>query len=61
MSKIILIQPKKIKNGGFSEIRIDNKEKKVINLFGWQIGWLGTYIIFSLIFSLIMRKLLKVH
>lgn len=30
------------------------------NIFGWHPGWLGTYIIFSLIFSILLRKLLKV-
>ncbi len=28
--------------------------------FGW-FGWLGTYLIFSIIFSIILRKTLKVH
>jgi uncharacterized membrane protein (DUF106 family) len=31
------------------------------SFFGWHPGWLGTYIIFSLIASLILRKLLKVY
>ncbi|NOZ81238.1 MAG: DUF106 domain-containing protein [DPANN group archaeon] len=30
-------------------------------IFGWQPGWLGTYIIFSLLFSITLRKLLKVN
>lgn len=30
-------------------------------LFGWQPGWLAAYILFSLVFSLGMRKLMKVH
>lgn len=33
----------------------------LINIFGMKFGWLGTYIIFSIIFSIILRKLLKVH
>jgi uncharacterized membrane protein (DUF106 family) len=30
------------------------------SIFGWRPGWLGTYIIFSLLFSMALRKLLKV-
>ena len=31
------------------------------SLFGWRPGWLGTYIIFSIVFSVLIRKLLKVQ
>ncbi len=31
------------------------------SIFGWQPGWLGLYIIFSLIFSMGLRKLLKIY
>ncbi len=27
----------------------------------WIFGWLGSYIIFSIVFSIVLRKLLKVH
>jgi len=30
-------------------------------LFGWQPGWLMTYIMFTLVFTFPLRKLLKVH
>ncbi len=30
-------------------------------LFGWKPGWLGLYIIFSLVFSMGLRKVLKLH
>lgn len=30
-------------------------------IFGWRPGWLGTYIIFSIIFSIGLRKLLRVN
>ena len=30
-------------------------------IFGWQPGWLGLYIIFSLIFSMSLRKILKIY
>lgn len=32
-----------------------------IPLFGTGLGWLGTYIISSIIFSTILRKIMKVH
>ena len=32
-----------------------------VSLFGWKPGWLGVYIIFSIIFSMVLRKLLKIH
>lgn len=31
------------------------------SIFGWQPGWLGLYIIFSLIFSMSMRKIFKIY
>jgi len=31
------------------------------SLFGWHPGWLGTYIIMSLIISLLLRKVMKVY
>lgn len=31
------------------------------SMFGWQPGWLGWYILFSLVFSLGLRKILKVY
>ncbi len=34
---------------------------KDISLFGWRPGWLGLYIILSLIFSLGLRKLLNIY
>ena len=42
-------------------IEIDHEPKKPLNLFGWKIGWLGTYIIFSILFSIIIRKIIKVY
>ena len=32
-----------------------------IPLIGGGLGWLGTYLLFSLIFSIILRKVLKLH
>ena len=58
----VYTQPiKKIKGDVIKSIEIGNTEKKVLNLFGWKIGWLGTYIIFSIIFSMGVRKIIKVY
>ncbi len=50
-----------IKNSRLKIVQTDNKKVVAMNLFGWKVGWLGTYIIFSLIFSIGLRKLLKLH
>jgi uncharacterized membrane protein (DUF106 family) len=47
--------------GNVRSITLSNAKAKILNLFGWQLGWLGTYIIFSVIFSLVLRKLMKVY
>ena len=31
------------------------------SLFGWYPGWLGVYIMFSIVFSIGLRKILKIH
>ena len=49
---------KTIKNDRLKSLNINNQKLRVMNLFGWQVGWLGTYIIFSLIFSMSMRKMM---
>lgn len=51
----------KIKDAKLKVIQIDNEKIKPLSIFGWRIGWLGTYIIFSIIFSMTLRKLLKLH
>ncbi len=46
------------------QIRINyNKLKPLgtISLFGWYPGWLGLYIIFSIVFSIGLRKVMKVY
>lgn len=55
------IPEKVINKGNIKTIKINNNPIKPLNLFGWKIGWLGTYIIFSIIFSMILRKVLKLH
>lgn len=48
----------------FTSIKVDYKPIKpfgTISIFGWKPGWFGTYIIFSLILTMLLRKLLKVY
>lgn len=47
--------------GGLKMLKLSNKPVKVVNLFGWEIGWLGTYIIISIISSVLIRKAMKVY
>jgi len=61
-SKDKYIEPiKKLSNGQIKAIQINYTPKKILNLFGWKLGWLGTYIIFSIIFSMTLRKVMKVY
>lgn len=52
---------KKFKKNVVKSIEISQKKITVMNLFGLKMGWLATYIIFSIILSMILRKLLKVQ
>lgn len=51
----------KITGNSVKEIRIDYQKNELMNLFGWRVGWLGTYIIFSLVFSLALRKAMNLY
>ena len=45
-------------------IKINYKKLRPLGqfeIFGWQPGWLGLYIIFSIVFSMALRKFLKVY
>lgn len=35
--------------------------EKILNLYFFKFGWLGSYIVFAIIFSIILRKVLKVY
>lgn len=51
----------RIGDGLVKTLSVDLKKIEVMNIFGWKLGWLGTYIIFSLIFSMGLRKALRVY
>ncbi|MBI2135633.1 DUF106 domain-containing protein [Candidatus Woesearchaeota archaeon] len=52
---------KAINDDAIKSIKVNHQELKILNLFGWKLGWLGTYILTSIIFSMGLRKLLKLH
>lgn len=52
---------REIKDSDLEMIKINNKPLKTLNIFGFKLGWIWTYIIFSIVFSMILRKLLKVY
>jgi len=54
--KIMNSKLKKIVNGNEKVYPLGN-----INLFGWRPNWLWTYIIFSVVISIGLRKLLKIY
>ncbi|MBU0666242.1 MAG: EMC3/TMCO1 family protein [Nanoarchaeota archaeon] len=52
-----------LKNSDISKLEIHNSPVKPLGtfkIFGWSPGWIGTYILFSLLFSTVLRKLLKI-
>ena len=56
------LQPVKQAKGSIKSLSIDYKKKMLIPIGcrDW-LGWLGTYIISSIIFTMSLRKILKVH
>ncbi|MBN1502041.1 DUF106 domain-containing protein [Candidatus Woesearchaeota archaeon] len=54
----------KVRGNSVKEIIVGNERIYPfgdLSFFGWRPGWLGTYIIFSLVFSMALRKLLKIY
>lgn len=51
-----LINDKKVKS-----ISIDNDKMKPISINGLKLGWIWTYIIFSILTNIVLKKLLKIH
>jgi uncharacterized membrane protein (DUF106 family) len=52
---------KRFEGKDVKEIKVGYQKKIVLDIFGWKMGWLATYIILSIIFSMSLRKLLKLH
>ncbi|MBU1704056.1 MAG: DUF106 domain-containing protein, partial [Nanoarchaeota archaeon] len=52
---------KKVSNSDLKTITINNKKMKILNIFGMQIDWFWTYIIFSIVFSMSFKKWMKVY
>ncbi|NJL43988.1 MAG: DUF106 domain-containing protein [Nitrosarchaeum sp.] len=53
----------RVRDAPLREIRIGNRPVKPLgslSIFGWDPGWLGTYILFSIAASILIRKVLKV-
>ncbi|MBS3158476.1 DUF106 domain-containing protein [Candidatus Woesearchaeota archaeon] len=50
-----------INDGFVKSISVPYKKLIVFNLFGWQLGWLGVYIIESILLSLGLRKWWNVY
>jgi len=48
-----------IKDDYLKTISIDYEKRKILPVLNW--GWLGTYIVFSIVFSMTLRKLFKVY
>ncbi len=52
---------KKIGDGNVNFIEVEHKPKQLANLGFMKIGWLGTYILLSILFSILIRKVIKVY
>lgn len=52
---------KTFKDSVVKAVEVSHEKIVVLNLFGWKMGWLGAYIIFSLIFSMALRKVMKIY
>jgi len=51
----------KFQGKDLSKIIVGNRKKIVLDWGFLKMGWLGTYIIFSIVFSMLLRKILKLH
>jgi len=67
-TKKIIIDEKKyeepllvVKEEGWEDIKVIHEKLITLNLFGWKLGWLGGYLIFSIISSILLRKLFKIY
>ena len=51
----------KVDDGAVLGIAVDQKGQTVIDFLGLKIGWFWSYVIFSVLFSMLLRKVLKVY
>lgn len=51
----------RVSDGIVDSLEVVHEKIVVVDLFGWKVGWLGSYIIFSLLFSMALRKVMKVY
>lgn len=59
--RVYKIVEKRVKDDKLKMIKVNNEKIIYLNLLGLKLGWLGTYIIFSIAISTLLRKLLKIH
>jgi len=50
-----------IKDDSVKSIETIHDKLVVMNLFGWELGWFGSYFVFVLVFSMALRRLMKVY
>jgi uncharacterized membrane protein (DUF106 family) len=58
------VMRQKDKYNPLKQIVVGNEKVKPLgdfSLFGWEPGWLATYIFFSLVFSLVLRRVMKIY
>ncbi|MBI4143696.1 DUF106 domain-containing protein [Candidatus Woesearchaeota archaeon] len=53
--------PTETYNSDIKSIKINHEKAIALNLFGWKLGWLGTYVLISIILSSALRKILKIY
>lgn len=52
---------KRINDGKVKTVEFEQNKNILLNIFGWKLGWLATYIIFAIVFSILIRKAMKVY
>ena len=50
-----------VKRGGIRQVIVAYPKNVILDLGFWKVGWIGSYIILSIIFSFALRKLMKVY
>ena len=47
----------KVEDGTVKQLQVKQDKLIVMNLFGWKLGWLGSYIIIVMIASILLKKI----